>query len=287
MTQISPKARRSLLFVPGARPERFSKAVAAGADMVCIDLEDATPPQHKDAARVAALEFIANHRGPVELVLRINSPRTVFGLRDLLALSELPGPRALTLMLPKVEAAADIEWVDQMLTQHRIDLIALLESARAIDEVNAIASASPRLSALMLGGADLSVELRGALAWDTLTYARGRLVAAASRFRLDLIDVPFIDVADGAGLEVETARVRAMGFTTKAAIHPSQVVPINREFTPSQAQIEHARRVLDAYASVAGGAVLLDGKLVDTPIYLAAKQVMGLVEALNAASATH
>lgn len=273
---MANRVRRSLLFVPGARPERFDKAVAAEPDMVCIDLEDACLPEEKDTARGAALAYIRQYQSAPELVLRINSPRTVYGLKDLAALVEAEQLPALTLMLPKVGSPVDVEIVDGLLAEVECNLIALMESGPGIESALEIAKASPRLTGLMLGGADLAAELRAELAWDGMHYARSKLAMAASQRQLDLIDVPYLDVKNPEGLREETRRVRNLGFTCKAAIHPSQVETITDVFTPTDAEVARARKVLDAFDACGGGALLVDGKLVDRPVLLAARRVMAI-----------
>ncbi len=280
------RLRRSLLFVPGARPERFDKAVATGVDMVCIDLEDATLPNEKDEARAAAFDYIRNYQSKhgenaPELVLRINSPRTVYGLKDLTALIEAEDLPPLTIMLPKTGAATDVEMVDGLLANKDINLIALMETAQGIDAASDIAQASERVSGLMLGGADLSAELRAELTWDPMLYSRSKLAMAASIRQIDLIDVPFLDVKDSEGLDEESLRVKSLGFTCKAAIHPAQVDIITRAFTPSEKEIKKARKILLAFDECGGGALLVDGKLVDRPVLLAAERIVAAADSLN------
>lgn len=275
------KVRRSLLFVPGARPERFNKAAAAGPDMVCIDLEDACLPEQKAQAREQALDWIAQYSGPLEIVLRINSLRTAYGLEDILALIQRDSQTPLTLMLPKVESPEDLQIVDGLLASQDYDFIALLESAKAIEAAVDIAAASPRLSGLMLGGADLSAELRGDLCWDAMMYSRGRLAIAASSAELDLIDVPWLDIRDDTGLREETTRVKRMGFTTKAAIHPNQVATINDTFMPSTDELDKAMKILDAFANSGQGAIQLDGQLIDRPVILAAQRTVAIADAMR------
>lgn len=273
--------RRSLLFVPGSRPERFDKAVATGVDMVCIDLEDACLPGEKDAAREAALSYLKSYQGKPELVIRINSLRTVYGLKDLSALADSENLPPLTLMLPKTGSAADVEIVDGLLSGVDMNLIALVETSRGIEAASEIAVASPRLSGLMLGGADLSAELRADLSWDPMLFARSKLAMAASINQLDLIDVPYLDVKNPEGLADESKRVRSLGFTCKAAIHPAQVEPINAAFTPTASEVERARKVLNAFAECGGGALLVDGKLVDRPVLLAAQRIVAVADQIG------
>lgn len=278
---MNPRIRRSLLFVPGSRPERFDKADAAGPDMICIDLEDACLPDEKAQAREQALAWIAQYQGNREVVLRINSLRTAHGLQDILALTEAPPAKPLTLMLPKVESAEDLQIVDGLLAAVDCNFIALLESARGIEAAHEISRASPRLSGLMLGGADLAAELRGELCWDAMSYARGRLCAAAGSAEIDLIDVPWLDIRDDDGLRGETDRVMRMGFTGKAAIHPGQVAGINDTFSPSAEELARAEEILAAFAASGKGAIQLNGRLIDRPVILAAQRTVTIAQAMR------
>jgi citrate lyase beta subunit len=270
------RPRRSLLFVPGSRPERFAKALAAGADMVCVDLEDAVAVDHKAAARAAALPFLAaTDCVGAERCLRINGVKSADGLRDLLAVLDA-GPADGILMLPKVDHAEEIRWVDTLLTERglTLTLIALIETAEGLENAAAIAGASPRLQALMFGGADLSAELGVALAHEPLLYARSRLVHAAAWAGIGLIDVPHIQVSDLDNCRAETERAQSLGFTGKACIHPSQVGIVNAVFTPTPEAVAKARRLIDALAANPHGVLLLDGRLVEKPLLRAAESIL-------------
>lgn len=263
--------RRCLLFVPGSRPERFAKAVATDADMVCIDLEDAVGPADKAIARAHALAFAAKQHS-CELVLRINSLRTLDGLLDLAAIARVDKPPSLV-MLAKVCDAVEIEIAAEVLAGASIKLIALIETALGIERAFEIAKA-PKLAMLMLGGADLSAESGATMNFASLHYARSRIASAAASAGLGCIDVPFLDVADVPGLILETKAVAELGIRCKSAIHPSQVAPIQLALLPSSAEIAAAQRVLAAFAKSAHDAVLVDNKLVDRPILLAAERTL-------------
>jgi citrate lyase beta subunit len=265
-------AERSLLFVPGSRPERFGKAVAAGADITCIDLEDSVAPSGKEGARAAALSFIAEQGAPEGLWLRINPVRSAAGLADLLAvLNSDTGPR--TLMLPKLSAPSDLDFLAELLGDRPLSLVPLIETAAGLRQAAAIAR-NPRVTALLFGAVDLSAELGCTLDWEPLLFARSTLVAAAAEGGIGLFDVPSIDVADMDGLRSSTQRAKALGFTGRACIHPSQVSVVNEVFTPTEADIDRANRVVDAFAQAGGGVALLDGKLIEMPVVRAAWRVL-------------
>jgi (S)-citramalyl-CoA lyase len=265
-------ARRCLLFVPGNRPERFEKAIASGADMICIDLEDATPIAEKASARAAALTFIAQHAADCELILRINPITTAFGLQDVLAIAECEHAPKLV-MVPKVERADELRVALSVLQHRKIEWIALLESALGVENAYAIA-ALPGLSALMFGGADFSAQLGAAMSEAALAYARARIAAAAASQALLAIDVPHLETHNSATLLSETQLVKAMGFQCKSAIHPTQVNVIQSALMPTAEEIAHARALLEAFNSAPHAAIAYQGKLIDRPVVLAAEAVI-------------
>lgn len=264
---------RSLLFVPGNRPERFTKAAAAGADLVCIDLEDAVPAAERPAARLAAVDHLRGLAPGHHVGVRISRMASADGLRDVLALADAAASPAYV-MLAKTESAEQIRLLAGYLVG--TPLIALVESARGLQDAAAIAGAHPKLQALMLGGVDLCAELGCEFAWEPLLHARCTLVAAAASAGLGMLDVPWLVVADVDGLRAETARAVALGFTGKACIHPSQVAAVHAGLQPSDEALERARRTVAA-AGAAGAdaaAVLVDGRLVDRPVVLAAQRLL-------------
>ncbi|WP_029011446.1 HpcH/HpaI aldolase/citrate lyase family protein [Niveispirillum irakense] len=265
-------AERSLLFVPGSRPERFGKALAAGADIVCIDLEDSVAPEGKAAARAAAIDFIAAQGAPAGLWLRINPVRSATGLADILAvLDKAAAPT--TLMLPKLSDPADLALLDEVMGDRPIRFVPLIETAVGLRNAAAIAT-SKRVHALLFGAVDLSVELGCTLDWEPLLHARASLVAAAAEGGVGLFDVPHIDVSDAEGLQSGTARAKALGFTARACIHPAQVAVVNSVFTPTEAEIARANRIVEAFNAAGGGVALLDGKLIEIPVVRAARRVL-------------
>jgi citrate lyase subunit beta/citryl-CoA lyase/(S)-citramalyl-CoA lyase len=256
---------RSLLFVPGARPERFGKALSAGADAVCIDLEDAVPPEGKERARAAVLDCL---RGGAEVGVRINALDTLWARADIEALSEL-SPHFV--MVPKVANAEELRVALVALGQPNI--VAVVESGDGLRSAWEIA-AVPGVGAILFGAADYSADIGAELAWEPMLYARGALAAACGRARKPLLDVPYLDVDDDAGLIETTRRARAMGFTGRACIHPKQIAGVHAAFSPSAAEVARARRVLEAFDAARGGAALLDGKLVELPVVLQARRVL-------------
>lgn len=270
--------RRCLLFVPGSRPERFEKALASDADQVCIDLEDAVPLADKATARQATLDFIAA-AGSLrsELGLRINNATSALGRADLVAISS-GGFRPAFVMLPKVESADEILRVLEILNHAEIPLIAQLESPHAVFEARAIANATKQLQALMFGGFDYAVAARIKPGYDGWLWARGMIAAAAAEAEIGAIDVPSLEIKDVPEVALDTQRVMDLGFTSKSAIHPAQVDVIQRAFLPTSHELAHAEKVVAAMKAANGGAITVDGKLVDRPIELAAIRVMDLAK---------
>lgn len=265
--------RRSWLFTPGTRPERFERAIDAGADAVIVDLEDAVAPGDKVMARDAALAWLSERpRGHILRALRINAPGTVWGLQDLLALLDSAAQPDL-LVVPKTESADLLRLLDGLLTSagKTARLVAMIESARGLEAAAAIAQATPRLDALLFGAADLAADLGADVAWDSLLFARARTVQAAALGGLMAIDTPYFALGDVDGLSAETGPAVRLGFTGKAAIHPRQVAIINDALTPSVGALAEARRILLENAKGVG---VVDGRMIDEAIARKARRTL-------------
>ena len=276
-----PGVRRSILFFPGSRPELFPKALASGADAVCVDLEDAVAPGDKEVARKAVAELLREGRPDhVEVILRCNSLHTLAGLADLRAMAEA-GASADAYMVPKVDGPGDLETLDGLLREAGLDggLLPLVETARGRATVEEIATAVDRITGIVLGGVDLQVELGGTRSWQSLLYARSRVVHAAALAGGQAIDSPFMDVEALDALREEAAAVRDLGFGGKLAIHPRQVAPIQETFTPSQDEIDGARRIITAYENNRQRVLLVDGKLVERPVIESSRRVLAIADA--------
>lgn len=260
------RTARSLLFVPGSRPERFDKALAAGADAVIVDLEDAVAPHEKERARAALAAWLDPAR-PV--LVRINAVDTPWFGEDL-ALCAHPGVAAV--MLPKAEHIDDLA---RLRAAGAVQLVPLIESAAGMAALATIAAA-PGVQRLAFGSIDIQVDLgmRDALE-DELLYFRSQLVLA-SRLAglLAPVDGVSTSLDDAERLRVDVLRARRLGFGGKLCIHPRQVEGVNRHFAPSQAEQAWARRVLEAAAAAAGAAVALDGRMIDKPVILRAQAIL-------------
>ena len=221
VSRIRP--RRSFLFVPATGLDMFPKAIRTGADIVCIDLEDAIAPAHKDQARTDTMTLLqaGPEFGRSEVLIRINALRTRDAFADILCIIDTAA--SLTgLMLPKVNSPDEIRLLDDLLTGagSELRLQVIIETNAGLEACHEIACASPRVDALLFGGVDMAAELRVEPTWDGLLYARTRCVHAAASAEIDLIDVPFLDLDDRDGLAREARLCAAIGMTGKGAIHP-------------------------------------------------------------------
>ena len=276
--------RRSFIFTPGLKPEMFPKAIASGADMVCIELEDGIAIKDKDEARkntFKALETLEVKSG-VELVVRVNCQRTKFGLMDLEAVvSSKTNVKAI--MLPKVKTPDEITFIDDMLTDCNLntDLHVIMETNEALESIYDIAHASKRIVALYFGGVDMAAELRVPNEYKNLIYARSRLVHAGASAGVDVIDVPYLDLEDMDGMKKESELVRDLGFTGKGSIHPKQINMLNEIFTPSKEEIIKAKKIVDQFNESDTGLVVIDGKLIEKPVLREMQRKILIADKIN------
>jgi citrate lyase subunit beta/citryl-CoA lyase len=260
---------RSLLFVPGGRPERMDKALTTGADALILDLEDSVAPSAKDKARQDVAAFLARPHPGVARWVRINPLDSGMTADDLAAAQGADG-----IVLPKAKSGGDVARLDAMLagTSARILPIAS-ETPAAVFGLGSYAGCSPRLAGVTWGAEDLpaaigAISSREADGSYTPPYemVRALTLFGAHAAGVAPIETVYPDFRNLDGLERYCARAMRDGFTGMMAIHPTQVEVINRAFTPSDAAIEHARRVVAAFAENPGaGALQLDGKMIDAP----------------------
>jgi (S)-citramalyl-CoA lyase len=281
----SIRPRRSLLFVPGLRPDRYRKALEAGADIVCIDIEDAVALDRKAEARALTLPLFAEgDNANVERMLRINGMSTPDGLKDLQAIMESDAPPP-SIMIPKIRAPEEIELLDTLLSTGKtreIRFCVIVETNRGLERAHEIARASSRIDSMILGAVDMSADLRCRKAWEPLLYTRSRLVHAAATAGIDLLDVPFLNLDDLDGLREEAMRCADLGFTGKASIHPKQLPVIHAAFTPDAAAIEKAKKVCAAFENDKTGLVMVDGELIELPVVRSMYRVLAIAERIRA-----
>lgn len=279
------RPRRSFIFTPGLRPDMYPKALASGADIVCVELEDGIAPKDKAAARERGLALFAEPQADdgVERIVRINCLREAFGLADVAAVLETSTPPP-ALMLPKVRTPDEVVWLDDLLTErgHDCRLHVIIETNPGLEAAYEIARCSPRIDALFFGGVDMAAELRCENKWEPLLYARSRLVHAAASAELDVIDVPFLDLEDPDGLERASTQAQELGFSGKGSIHPKQIPTVNAAFTPGPDAIARARRVIDEFEAADTGLVVIDGKLIEKPVLRDMRRILSIADRIGA-----
>ena len=263
------RVRRSFIFTPGLQPEMFPKALASGADMVCIELEDGIAMKDKDEARKNTIDALKSLevKNDVELVVRLNCQRTKHGLLDLEAIASNK-LKVKAIMLPKVKTPDEITFIDDMLTDCGLDtdLHVIMETNQALESIYDIAHSSDRIVALYFGGEDMAAELRVENKLENLVYARSRLVHAGASKGVDVIDVPYLNLENMEGMKKEAQFVKNLGFTGKGSIHPKQISILNEIFTPSEEEISKAKRIMDQFIKANTGLVVIDGKLIERPV---------------------
>lgn len=262
---------RSQLFVPGNRPDRFEKACLSGADLVCIDLEDAVGPSEKVQARKDVLAWLAQTEHK-HISLRINGVDTPDGHADIAALKE-SGLTLPYLMIPKVGSRAQMKVLDDELSPDLGPFLAIIESAEGLLNCEKIFSYD-RVKMGMYGAVDYAGDVDCDLSWDTHLYARSRLVAAAAGHDVLLFDVPHIHVRDLDDCEATTRRAKTLGIHARSAIHPAQIERIHNALAPSEEEALKAERVIAAYQEAKGNVVLLDGKFIEAPVVKKAQRVL-------------
>lgn len=286
--------RRSMLFIPGNAPGLLINGNYLGADALIFDLEDAVAPEEKDAARILVrntLKHMDFQR--CETIVRINALDTDYWRADL---TEILKYKPDLVMLPKAGTEEEIRTADYFISELEskfghvpgsVGIMALIETAKGLENAYAIAGASQRVMALFLGAEDLTADLRCQRTKEgrEIEYARTRLVSAARAAGIDAYDTPFTDVADDEGIRSDALSAKALGFSGKAAVSPRHVGVINEVFSPSPADVAYACEVMEAIrqAQAQGkGAVALRGKMIDAPIVARARQIMAMAEEMGA-----
>jgi citrate lyase subunit beta/citryl-CoA lyase len=287
---FSHRALRSFLFVPGTRTNLIPKALATGADAIILDLEDSVPPAQKEEARTLVSTELA--RSPERLTfLRINHPRLGTLDKDLATLAP---HSAQAVMVPKVESPRDIEELDARLAAHErdagieagaISILAVIESSMGLRNLFDTVSHTKRVRGAALATAeegDFMCDIGGkwTATGEALTYARGKFVCEARAAKMTwLVDGAFMQLADEPALECESRLARTHGFNGKVAVHPNQVKSINRIFSPTDAEVERAQKLIDAFReaeSQGRGAIQFQGMMVDRANVRWAEQILSI-----------
>ncbi len=266
--------RRSLLMTSALSPDDFHALSESGADMVCADLEDGTAVDRKAEARTAVFDMFKG-TAKCRRLLRVNSPRTADGLRDILAVIDTAAPPD-GIILPKVNCPEDVGQVADILRPARpnIELLVLIESPEGLRRVDDIAVSAPELTCLIFGTADYSAEIGSNREWDALLYGRSRIVNAAKHAHIDAMDGAWFDPQDETGFLEELNRVVGMGFTGKISYEAAHVAPIHAALTPTTEEVEQAQRIIATAEADTVGIARLEGHMVNESIVRSARRIL-------------
>lgn len=282
---------RSMLFVPADSPRKLAKGADSYADALILDLEDAVAPPNKALARAAAAEFLAGASGTARRFVRINPLHSGLALHDLAA---VVGPGLDGIMLPKIDGAQDVRrlalYLDALevkagIAPGHVRIVPVVtETARAMFGMGSFEAGIPRLVAATWGAEDLSAAVgaisnrdEGGEYSPLYIWANSVCLCAAAAAGIDAIDTLHADFRDRPGLAQACAVARRRGYRGKIAIHPDQVEPINAAFTPSEAELEHAKRIVQAFVdNPQAGTLAIDGKMVDMPHLKQAQRTLDL-----------
>ncbi len=270
MTQSSERPRRSVLFMPGSNARALEKAKTIDADVLVFDLEDAVAPDAKEEARSLVADALASGEyGHRELVVRINAVGTEWWRGDLAAV----GPHhPAAILLPKMESADTLERVSDELVWHASDhdaaFWAMLETPRGFLRAEEIAQSHDRLSTFVVGTNDLVKDLRArhVPGREPVVHALSQALLVARAYGLNVLDGVYSSFKDEEGFKAECRQARDMGFDGKTLIHPNQVAPANAAFSPTEAELEEARRMLEAFEAAQAkgkGVAVLDGRMIE------------------------
>jgi citrate lyase beta subunit len=280
-------ALRSVLFVPGTRPDRFGKALASGSDAVVFDLEDSVEAGRKADARDAIAAALQTAPGTATLrFVRVNAAGSPWFAHDLAAVGRMTGVDAI--VLPKAESPGDVARAAQALASRRV--LPILESAAGVLGAAAIARADAEIPALLFGAEDLTAQLAipRTIDGEEILLARSQVVLAAAVIDADALDAVFIDLQDSDGLRRDALRARALGFRGKMAVHPTQVPVIHEVFTPSPDEVTEARGIVAAYEAALArgeGVIRFRGVMLDVPVVARARRLIARDQAIRARQA--
>lgn len=286
------RLRRAPLFIPGDSERKIQKGLTLPADSLILELEDGVAYTQKEQARHIVAQALQQFDfGSKERLVRINPLESGLAEADLeITLPAKPDGY----VIPKVETAQTLQTINQTIEAFEaaqgwpighIRLLAIVETALGIINLREIATAIPRLDALMFGAEDLAGDIgaiRTEAAWEVF-YAKSALVTTAAAFSLDAIDTPYVNLKNPDGLVAEAQRALELGYRGKMAIHPAQLEPLHRIFTPSPEAVTAAKRLLEAHnqhQAKGSGVFTLDGKMVDMPMVRAAEKIIKKVKTI-------
>ena len=284
-------SRRALLYMPGDDRRKIEKATTLGVDSICMDMEDGVAANKKAEARAVISEAMKElDFGTSERCIRINQVGSGLEQRDLVAaLATNPD----SIVVPKIETAEQVKWVSEHIESYELSsklnigsirLLVGVETAKGVLNLREIAEADKRLEAIIFGGEDYAASVGAVRTREAteLLYARQAVVTACAANDLQAIDIVFIDFKDPEGLRAEAEQGAGFGFSGKQIIHPNQAVPVQDAFTPSDAAIEYAKRIVESFESSqkeGKGAYALDGKMIDMPLLKNAQKVLDRAKA--------
>lgn len=276
---------KSWFFIPGSKDKFLAKSAELDADVIIFDLEDSVVPDEKDAARGKIKPWLSNNDISAKKYIRVNEVNSTFFIDDIKTLTDenLDG-----FVLPKTSDTDDIKILDYLITTferknnlilNQIKIVPLIETSKGILNAADIASSSSRIEAMAFGAEDYMLDL--SIPGDSnqsLLHARSTLVAASSAAGINQpVDSVFTDFKDEVGLETASIKSRGFGFQGRLVIHPKQIDTVNTVYAPAASEIEAAKRIVDAFKSSiddGNGAIEVDGKMIDPPVYERAKKLL-------------
>ncbi|CDH43344.1 MAG: CoA ester lyase [Candidatus Competibacteraceae bacterium] len=288
------RPRRSVLYMPGSNARALDKARNLPADGYILDLEDAVAPDSKEIARQQVCDAVkAGGFGQREIIIRVNALSTKWGYDDIAAASK-SGANAL--LLPKVESADAIRHMEAIMRANdapeTMTIWAMMETPRSVLESQRIAESTPRMECLVMGTSDLAKELDCAHTHERLPFlaSLGLCLLAARAAGLSILDGVYLDLNDEAGFEFACRQGQEFGFDGKTLIHPKQVAPCNRVFTPKSTDVEWSRRIIEAHTAAAArgeGVAVVEGKLIENLHVESARRLVTLADAIAALDAAN
>ena len=282
---------RTFLFAPANHPRRTEKAFTLGADAVILDLEDACAVSEKVASRPKAVLAMQQPRQCLGYI-RVNPMSTIYAYGDLV---ETVQAGVDGLILPKVETASEAQtaaWLMTELERSRglplggLDLIPIIETAKGIANLGDILSHCPRIRRVAFGAGDFTLDLN--LKWsrdetELLAYRNQVVLMSRAHDKEPPIDTVWVDLKDAEGFECSTNKIRDLGFQGKLCIHPDQIPVVNKAFTPTEAQVQRATKIVEAFAAAeaaGSSSIQLDGQFIDYPIVYAAQRIVAISKKL-------
>mgnify|MGYP001170738514 CR=1 FL=1 len=247
------------LFVPGNKLDWIEKAESSDADGLIIDLEDSVPAKEKSTARKELDDFLISTIINKPYLIRINPLTSEDGPKDLY-LAKKTNDNFLGFLIPKIESSTELSLIPES-----INIVLLIETPSSLQNISLLIE-DRRVIGLALGGVDLAAELGSDTSWDSLLTARSTIILQASKYGLFTIDSPYIQIDNLIRLEEESLRAKAIGFNSKFAIHPRQAAVIKNSFLPSENEIQEAKKIIKAFSISEGGAISVDGKMIDEAV---------------------